>query len=405
MRCRARTWRPQGSALTNPGRTLHRSARHATLLSIYRATCVLVAASIIRAVFDAVLAEAEYVLAPEMQQAARDNIFFLFGRDGVTPLGCGFFIQPDLAITVSHARLDCEMDGIISACTVNVASPRRLRFRIAYDDGDDGDNPSMTGSNLDFMLLSDVDPNSTQTFFNVTSETDTGFLLGNTKVAMLAATIALAGEVTAADGEALLPVGLSVGSVNVHSVGRRHFAYQAQLEGDSGANLLFSKTKTAVGLHTESVNMAKTLHQQSVAVAGASLGLVAADDDHHDDNSDVHARGISAVLAKPSSPTAKRSPKAKAESDIGALAIKTVSASINDLVAAMNSGGVALFLGCFEVQDAIRRVTLGAAGAGAGGCGGGGGGGGGELSGGDAQAFRVGGPAGEAGTCLVQELH
>ena len=312
----------------------------------------------------------DYYVPLQTQVVASKNMFFLLDTSG-NPAGCGFYIAPSMAITVSHARLACvDRDGCINARTLDTEAPIDVRFSIAYDDGDDGYNKSLAGTNLDFMVLVDTQSRPTQTYFELTTLETPVTLRGSKRVAMLAASIALGNEM-----HPHFSACLSVGPAHVNTTSERHFAYQAAHDGDFGANLVFSKENAAAGMHIASVNRAKTLHQHTDAVANVSLGAIPEVEDAHERRKHL-SRSITDIMSAstvpkpaPSAPSPKKKAKATTP-DVFVAAVKTVSASVADIIESLNSGGVALFLGCREVREAIARVRLAVAGAGGAGAGG-----------------------------------
>lgn len=290
----------------------------------------------------------EWVLPPEVRDRASSVLFYVLDKSSLSPAGCGFFISPTLALTVSHARVSCcDVDEIKGRSFDGVD----LTLAIRHDDGDGDANRVPGKSNLDFMVLEIIRGPSRPKFFPITTLRSPASLVGNKHVALLAGGIAMADELATAERGPLVPLSLTVTPVSVSNSGARHFVYySSSWDGDSGGCLFFNGDGAVVGIHLEGVNRAKELLE------------------HAKDLADVSAAGISDGVREllsppPLSPSSsesvqKRSKPAPEEMRLGVVegGIRTVSASIRDIVSTVTTGGLALFLGCKEVLDAVEAV-------------------------------------------------
>jgi hypothetical protein len=250
---------------------------------------------------------------------------------GDTAVCCGFFVSPTLALTVSHARGECATGESVDGLSLDGT---RLAFTIRYDDGDNGTNRSTTGANLDFMVLSLLGEPRLE-FFPITTLRSPTSLLGNKFVALLACGIAMGDEI-----RPFVSQSLTVTEATIKHAGTRHFVYGSTWDGDSGGCLFFNNEHEVIGLHLEGVNRAKELLEHADAHADITL--------------------LEAPIAG----------EKRSRTDD---AIRTVSASVRDVIGTVTTGGLALFVGCDAVRAAIAKAErLDVEGGGGGGGGGGG---------------------------------
>jgi hypothetical protein len=278
-----------------------------------------------------------WVIPPRVQDIAKSVLFRVLNKDDRRAVGCGFFVTPTVALTVSHARNECaygsDMD-MIQGLTVDGVE---LSFRIMYDDGDNGENKSATGNNLDFMVLKlSTGGASRADYFPITPLESPKMLLGSSNVSLLACGIAMEDEMRA---EAHLVQDLTVSATVISHVGNRHFVYsQTTWDGDSGGCVFFNSKKEVIGLHLEGVNRAK--------------------------ESAAYAKGLAEVNEFLNSPTAGTK-RARAQDTVRSVgeSVRSVGESVRDVIKNVTTGGLALFVGCKAVRDAIASVDSGAGGA------------------------------------------
>ena len=298
----------------------------------------------VRGKVDRIALASAYVFPPTEKEKAKATLFYVLDGSAKAQ-ACGFFISPRLALTVSHARKECEVDSFMSARTL---TDDALTFTIRYDDGDDGENKVDGATNLDFMVLELCSSYADRAdHFSLTHLASPESLVGSKHVALLACGIAMTDEV-----QPHFLRSLTIDTASVTHAGTRHFVYSSTIwDGDSGGCLFFNDDLQVVGLHLEGVNRARELVEHTKDLAGVPEDSAFCD-------------GVNELLS-PESSSRKRS---RVEG-----AIKTVSASIRDVIRTVTTGGLGLFLGCDEVRCAIASVN-----------GGGGGGGGGSGAGGPA---------------------
>ena len=290
----------------------------------------------------------EWVLPPEVRDKARSVLFYVLDKNSLAPAGCGFFISSTLALTVSHARVSCCDGDEIKGLSFDGVD---LTLAIRHDDGDGDANCVPGESNLDFMVLEIIRGLPRPNFFPITALRSPALLVGNKHVALLAGGIAMADELAIAERGPLVPMSLTITPVSVSNSGTRHFVYYgSSWDGDSGGCLFFNGGGEVVGIHLEGVNRAKELLE------------------HAKDLADVSAPGIfdgvrELLSPPPLSPTSSESvqKRSKPTAEVMRLGvveggIRTVSASIRDIVSSVTTGGLALFLGCKEVLDAVEAV-------------------------------------------------
>jgi hypothetical protein len=271
----------------------------------------------------------EWAIPPCVQDKARSVLFRVLSKDDDRALGCGFFVTPTLALTVSHARNECAYGSGMDVIRGLSVDGVELSFRIMYDDGDNDENTSATGDNLDFMVLKLSGGAPRAAFFPITLLVSPKTLLGSSKVSLLACGIAMEDETRA---EAHLTQDLTVSTTMISHVGNRHFVYsQTTWDGDSGGCVFFNSKNEVIGLHLEGVNRAKELHD--------------------------HAQGLDDVNELLNSPTAGTKRARTVDS------VRTVGESVRDVIKNVTTGGLALFVGCNAVRDAIASVGSGGGGA------------------------------------------
>ena len=288
----------------------------------------------------------EWVIPPSVRDKAESVLFYVLGKDSQKPEGCGFFISATLALTVSHARNSCSDGDIIN---VRMLDGAKLTLTIRHDDGDGGSNLMPGKSNLDFMVLENTRGAPRPNFFPITRLTSPASLVGNKHVALLAGGIALADELATTEHGPLVSLSLTITPASVSNAGARHFVYGSSWDGDSGGCLFFNGDGAVVGIHLEGVNRARELLEHAKDLADVSAAGM----------SDGIRELLSPPLSPPERPTIERDSKrlkpALEELRFGAIegGIRTVSASIRDIVSHVTTGGLALFLGCKEVQNAV----------------------------------------------------
>jgi V8-like Glu-specific endopeptidase len=267
-----------------------------------------------------------WVIPPRVQDKAKSVLFRVLNKDDRRAVGCGFFVTPTLALTVSHVRKECAYGSdmnMIRGLTLDGAA--ELSFGIMYDDGDNDENKNATGNNLDFMVLKLSGGASRTAFFPITPLESPKKLLGSTNVSLLACGIAMEQEMRA---EAHLMQDLTVSGTVISHVGNRHFVYsQTTWDGDSGGCIFFNSKHEVIGLHLEGVNRAKELHD--------------------------HAQGLDDVSELLNSPPAGTKRARTVDS------VRTVGESVRDIISNVTTGGLALFVGCKAVRDAIAGVGSG----------------------------------------------
>lgn len=253
-------------------------------------------------------------------------MFILLNKDGVKAEGCGYFITGKTALTVSHARHACTIGNTLRAKSLDGTE---LSFIIRHDDGDnnmaEGGNVQPGKTNLDFMVL-ELQGAPRGHFFPMTSLTTPASLRGNKHVSLLACGIGLGDEMRSVE----LAQSLTVTEATISHVGERHFVYsQTTWDGDSGGCIFFNDRQEVIGLHLEGVNRAREMVE--------------------------HAAGLQEVQELLASPTGgtKRS---RTED-----AVRTVSASIRDIVSGITTGGLSLFIGCSAVRQAVAAAESGMA--------------------------------------------
>ena len=289
----------------------------------------------------------EWLVPPDVRDMASSVLFYVLDKSSRAPAGFGFFISSTLALTSSHARVSCCDGDEIKGRSLDGVN---LTLTIRHDDGDGDANRVPGKSNLDFMVLEIICGPPRPNFFPITTLRSPASLVGNKHVALLAVGIAMADELATAERGPLAPLSLTVVPVSVSNSGARHFVYDSSWDSDSGGCLFFNGGGAVVGIHLEGVNRAK---------------------EHAKDLADVSAPGISdgvrELLSPPPLPPSssesvrKRSKPTPEVMRLGVVegGIRTVSASIRDIVSSVTTGGLALFLGCKEVLDAVEACDRG----------------------------------------------
>ncbi len=270
----------------------------------------------------------QWVIPPSVQEKAKSVLFRVLNKDKRCAAGCGFFVTPTLALTVSHARKECAYGSDMDTIQGLTLDGVELSFGIMYDDGDNDENKRITGSNLDFMVLK-LEGAPHAAFFPITPLESPKMLLGRSGVSLLACGIAMEDEMRAG---AHLMQDLTVSATVISHVGNRHFVYsQTTWDGDSGGCVFFNSKHEVIGLHLEGVNRARELHD--------------------------HAQGLDDVNELLNSPTAGTKRARTVDS------VRTVGESVRDIISNVTTGGLALFVGCKAVHDAIAGAGSGGGGA------------------------------------------
>ena len=270
---------------------------------------------------------------------AETMLFYLLDAAAGEAAACGFFISPRLALTVSHARNKCVVDdGIMSARTLSGEAPS---FTIRHDDGD-GDENVAGATNLDFMVLELCGSfRDRASHFPITDLSSPASLVGSRKVALLACGFAMSGEV-----QPHLGLSLTVTTASVSHAGLRHFVYDSSWDCDSGGCLFFNSANQVVGLHLEGVNRAREVAEHVENLRGVEK------------NPEYGKEVVGDAMGDDDDKPASRKRSRDMEG-----AIRTLSASIRDVIHTVTTGGLSLFLGCAEVRRAIAAAAGGGAGA------------------------------------------